>query len=253
MTRMSRVVLAAAVAAGLPSAGIAQTVDELVARNVAARGGAAAWRAVSSLRLTGQMDVGRGMLVPYVLEQKRPRKMRLEFVFDGETAVQCVDGTAGWKIAPYRGRTRPEPLTKEELREAAGPADLYGPLFDYARRGHKVTLVGREPVQGREAFKLEVTLPGGATRWVYLDAETGLDIKVDAFRTLSGRRRLIETFYHEWQAAEGLLIPRRLETRTEGAREANVLTVETVRVNPPLADSRFAMPAEAPAAAGGRK
>jgi len=247
---MLKTVLAAAFALCLPASLLAQTVDELVARNFAARGGAEAWRAVSSLKLTGKMDVGKGMLVPYVLEQKRPGKMRLEYVFDGETVVQCSDGKAGWKLAPFRGKTTPEPLTKEELREAAGSADPYGPLFDHAARGHAVELLGREPVQGKDAFKLKVTLPGGAVRWVYLDAESALEVRVDAQRTLGGRERRVETSYHDWQAAEGLLIPRRYETRTEGAKEPHFLTVETVRVNPPLDDSRFAMPSAAPAHAG---
>jgi len=245
-----RSVLTAAVALYLPALGLAETVDELVARNVAARGGAEAWRAVSSLRLTGQMDVGQGMLVPYVLEQKRPGKMRLEFVFDGETAVQCSDGKTGWKLAPFRGRATPEPLSTEELREVAGSTDFDGLLFDYVSRGHAVELLGLEPVQGRDAFKLKVSLPGGAVRWVYLDAESGLEVKVDALQTLAGRERRAETFYHDWQAAAGLLIPRRYETRAAGAKELHLLTVKSVRVNPPLDDARFAMPVAAPAGAG---
>ena len=246
---MSRTVLAAAFALCLPAVGLAQTVDQLVASNVAARGGAEAWRAVSSLRMTGRMDVGRGMLVPYVLEQKRPRKMRLDYDFDGETVVQSYDGKTGWKLAPFRGRKTPEPLTEEELRGAAGSADLYGLLFDYVRRGHVVALMGREPVDGRDAFKLQVTLPEGVVRWVYLDAESFLDVKVEAERTIAGRVRRVETFYYDWQATEGLLIPRRYETRTEGAKEPNILAVGTVLVNPPINDSRFTMPAAAPAAA----
>jgi outer membrane lipoprotein-sorting protein len=244
---MLRTVLVAAFALCLPAAGLAQTVDELVARNVAARGGAQAWRAVSALRLTGRMDVGRGMKVPYVLEQKRPDKMRLEFVFDGETAIQCTDGKEGWKLTPFRGRTTPEPLTGVELREAAGPADLYGLLFDYASRGNGVELLGREQVQGRDAFKLKVTLRGGAVRWVYLDAETGLEVKVEAQRTLRGRERRVETFYDDWKTVDGLLIPHRYETRMEGAKQSQLLTVETVRVNPRLDDARFTMAAAVPA------
>jgi hypothetical protein len=176
--------------------------------------------------------------------------MRLEFVFDGATAIQCLDGKAGWTLAPFRGRTTPEPLTEEETREAASSADLDGLLFDYASRGHTVELLGREPVQGRDAFKLKVNLPGGAVRWLYLDAKTGLEVKVDALRRVGGSERRVETFYHDWRAVEGLLIPRRYETRTEGAKEAYLLTVETVHVNPPLDDARFTMPATAPVGAG---
>jgi outer membrane lipoprotein-sorting protein len=252
---MSRIALAAALVLCLPASGLTQTqtqtqtVDRLVARNVAARGGAEVWRAVSSLRFTGRMDVGRGLLVPYVLEQKRPRKMRLEYVFDGETVVQASDGKTGWKLAPFRGQAKPEPLTQEELREAAASADPYGLLFDYVRRGHAVELLGREQVQGRDAFKLKVTLPGGAVRWVYVDGESGLEVKVDAMRRIAGREQRVETFYHDWKAADGLLVPRRYETRAEGAKASHLLTVDTVLVNPPIDNARFAMSAAVPTGA----
>jgi hypothetical protein len=221
----------------------ARAVDALIARNIAARGGADAWRAVSSLRLTGRMDLGQGMHVPYVLEQKRPGKMCLEFVFDGETAVQCADGNSGWKLAPFRGRPTPEPMTEAELRETADSADLYGLLYDYAARGHVVELEGREPVDGRDAIKLKVTLPKGGVRWVYLDAETALEVKLEALRMVAGREYRVETRYFDWQEADGLLIAHRQETLTEGDKESHFLTVDSVSVNPPLDDSRFALPA----------
>ncbi len=188
------------------------------------------------------------MLVPYVLEQKRPSKMRLEFVFDGETAVQCSNGNTGWKLAPFRGQRTPQPLAEDELRESADSADLYGLLIDHARRGHTVELLGREPVQGRDAFKLKVTLPHGAVRWVYLDAKTGLEVKLDALRVLAGREQRVETFFEDWQPTAGLLFAHRQISRTEGTTEAHLLTVESVIVNPPLDDSRFAL--SAPAAGG---
>lgn len=226
--------------------GRARAIGNLVAENIEARGGDDSWDAVSSLRLTGQMDVGKGMKVPYVLEQKRPDKMCLEFVFDGETAIQCTDGKEGWKLVPFQGRTAPEPMTEKELRETADAADLYGLLFDYGPRGHNVEYLGTESVEGRDAVKLEVTLPRGAARWVYIDPESGLELKVEALRTVGGRERRVETFYRDWQPTKGgLLIPHRQETRTEGSSDMHTLTVETVEVNPPLDDSRFAMPAAA--------
>lgn len=229
----------------------ARFVKALVAQNIEARGGAEAWQAVSSLRLTGQMDLGQGMVVPYLLEQKRPGKMCLEFVFDDETAVQCADGKSGWKIAPFRGRMAPEPMTEVELRETADSADLYGLLYDYAARDHDVELIGREPVDGRDTFKLKVTLPRGGVRWLYLDAETALDVKLEAVRMRDGRERRVDTLYYDWQEADGLLIARRQETLTEGDTESHFLTVDNVTVNPTLDDSRFAMPATLKTANGG--
>lgn len=222
--------------------GHGRVVDALIARNVAARGGADAWRSVSSLQLTGQMDLGQGMHVPYLMEQKRPGKMCLEFVFNDEKAIQCVDGKSGWKLLPFRGRMTPEPMTEVELSDMADMADIDGLLFDSAKRGHKIVLLGKESLDGRTALKLQVTLPSGGVRWVYIDEETALEIKLEAMRMISGKERRVVTSYREWLPVEGLLIPRRQETQTEGDKESHFITVERVKVNLPLDDNRFAIP-----------
>lgn len=220
-------------------------INALVAQNIEARGGEDVWRGVDTLRLTGQMDLGQGMHVPYVMEQKRPGKMCLEFVFDEKTAIQCIDGESGWKLLPFRGRNQPEAMTEPEYREMAGTAAIDGLLFNSAEQGNKVKLAGKEVVAGRSAAKLEVTLPSGAVRWVYIDEETGLDIKLETTRVIRGKDRRVETFYYDWQETDGLLIPRRQETQTAGDDESHFVTVDSVFTNAPLDDSRFAFPATA--------
>ena len=222
--------------------GHGRVVDALIARNVAARGGAEAWRAVDSLRLAGQMDLGQGMYVPYVMEQKRPDKMCLEFVFDDETAIQCVNGDSGWKLLPFLGRDKPEAMTDQEYREMAGGAAIDGLLFNSAERGYKVKLLGKEMIAGRAALKLQVTLASGAVRWIYVDEETALEVKRESTRMLRGEERIVETFYYDWQESDGLLIPRRQETQMKGDAESRLLTVDSVTVNPPINDQRFARP-----------
>jgi len=222
--------------------GHSRTVDNWIERNVEARGGADAWRAVSSLRLSGLMDLGQGMHVPYTLEQKRPGQMCLEFEFDGQLATQCVTGDSGWQLLPYRGRTAPEAMSADQLLEMSETASIDGLLFDSARRGHVIELVGHETLDGRDTVKLEVTLPSGAKRWVYLDEETALEVRVDALRTLRGRPHLVQTRYDEWRESDGLLIARRQLTQTEGMEGSRFLTVEDVLVNPPINEERFRIP-----------
>jgi hypothetical protein len=234
---------AAVIASTVPALAAAQTVDELVARNLAARGGESAWRAVKSLKISGTMGLGRGMFVPYVMEQQRPDKMRFEFVFNGQTAVQTMDGKRGWKLAPFLGRTDPEPMTEAELRESADMASIDGLLFDYAAHGHKLELLGRSKVDGKDAFKLKVTLPAGAVRWVYLDADSGLELKMEAKRKRGKREWLVETYSRDWKETAGLLIPHRQETRAEGRKKSHLFFVADVQVNPRLEQARFDKPA----------
>jgi len=221
----------------------ARLVRALVAQNIEARGGEDAWQAVDTLWLSGQMDLGQGMHVPYIMEQKRPGKMCLEFVFDDETATQCVDGNSGWKLLPFRGRSEPEAMTAKEFHQMADSAAIDGLLVNSFKQGHEIKWLGREVIAGRSATKVEVTLPGGAKRWIYIDEETGLDVKLASMRMLRGQERRVETFYYDWQETDGLLIPRRQETHTEGREGSNFLTVDGIVANPPLDDSRFSLPA----------
>jgi hypothetical protein len=220
----------------------AWVVRSLVDHNLEARGGEALVAGVSSLRLSGQMDVGRGLHVPYVLEQKKPDKVCLQFEFDGNTAIQCSDGQQGWKVVPHRGSSAPEPMTAEEIREVSSFADPSSPLWDPAR-GVRVRRLGRATVRDQQTEKLEVSSSDGGVRWVYVDPDTGLEVKIEATRTLAGRERRVDTYLSDWKATpEGLMVARRMETQTEGDPASHLLTVESVAVNPPLDDARFTRP-----------
>lgn len=223
--------------------GHGKVVDDLIARNAAARGGADVWRAVTALRFSGEMDVGQDMHVPYVLEQKRPGKMCLQFEFNKQTALQCVAGNTGWKQLPFLGREAAETMTEAETREIAGMVELEGLLLDSDKRGSRVELVGKETVDGRSASKLKVTLNSGSVRWIYLDDETALEVKMEAIRYLRGKQRLMETTYSNWTTVDGLLIPHRQETRYKGEDKSQLMTVKSVTVNPDIDDQRFVMPA----------
>lgn len=236
----------------------AETVEEIVAKNATARGGAAAWRAVQSMRCAGSMELGKGLQVPFRLELKRPRKMRLEFDFSGATAVQTYDGSQGWKLAPYRGRHVAEPLTPEELASATSQAELDGALIDYAAKGHQLEVLGRESVEGREAVKLALTLHGGGRRFVYVDAATGLEVLVETTQRLRGEEKPVRTYLRDYRAVGGgLLLPHVLESRIEGSPYSHALRIASVELGAALPDARFGRPeahaSPAPAASAPRQ
>lgn len=226
---------------GVPLPGRDSAAERLVAKNVAVRGGSEAWAKVKTLRLSGSMGLGQGLTAPYTLEQQRPDKMRLEFEFNGARSVQTVDGVQGWKLAPFRGASEPEPMNEIELRETAASGSP-GLLFDYKSQGHQIELQGDTTVDGKETQKLKVTLANGAVRWLYLEEETGLELKLEAMRTIAGRDQLVETYYREWRNAGDLKIPSRQESRIQGTEAWNELTVEKIEINPSLNLDRFAKP-----------
>ncbi len=229
----------------VPTAPAKFTAAEIVDKNIAARGGLQAWRAVQTMSMSGKLEAGgaQNTQLPFVMEMKRPRKTRLELQFKGQTAVQVYDGINGWKLRPFLNRHEVEPYTAEEMKSASLQADLDGPLMDYAAKGIKLELEGIQSVEGHEAYKLKLTLKSGQVQHVWVDAKTFLDVKVEGTpRRLDGKYRPVETYLRDYRSVNGLMVPYVLETAVEGAKRTEKIRIETVSVNPKLGDSRFAKP-----------
>ena len=222
--------------------GYGKKIDGLIEKNVAAKGGEHVWHDVSSLQLSGMMDLGQGMVVPYRIDQKRPLKMCLEYEFDARRVVQCVDGDTGWKFLPFLGRNLPEKMTDEEALKMADTASIDGLLLSASKRRFGIEWVGKEDVNGRPADKLKVTMPGGTIRWISLDEETGLELKVEYTRVVRGKEQVVESLFSDWKTEAGLLFPGRTDTRIVGSSESQFVTVDKIVVNPEIEDKRFEMP-----------
>lgn len=222
------------------------TVDEIVARYVTARGGLKKIRALESLRQTGRITSGAGRTALAVRELKRPSRTRFEFTVQGVTGVYVSDGTSGWQVSPFDGQLEPASLSVEAVADAAEQADLEGPLVDWKAKGHRVELVGREPVAGKDAYKLKVTLKSGGIRHEYVEVATGRLVRSDATRQVRGHPVATETTFSEFKKTGGVLFPRRIEVQAVGRPQRMTIVVDKIEVNPKLPDARFQKPAGLP-------
>ena len=236
---------ALAVSANTQTSSAKLSATEIVDRNVAARGGLQAWRAVQTMSYSGKMDAGgkHNVQLPFVMEMKRPRKTRVELEFANDKAVQVYDGANGWKLRPFLGRRDVEPFAADELKAASMEYDLDGPLVDHTTKGIQVDLEGVEKVEGHDAYKLKLTRKDGQARHLWVEAQTFLEVKIDGVpRRMDGKMRPVEIYYRNYQSVNGLMVPYVLETSVQGVRQSHKLTIESVVVNPKLDDSLFAAP-----------
>lgn len=224
-------------ASGTPS------VDELIAKNIEARGGMEKMKAVQTIRMTGKMTMGQGMEAPMMMEMKRPKAMRMEFTFQGMTGIQAYDGKAGWQVMPFGGKKDPEPMSAEDLQEADENADIDGPLVDYKSKGYTVELVDKEKVEGSDAWKLKVDMKNGTVRYVYLDADTMLEIKNEGKRMIRGSEVEFESTIGDYKEVGGLMFPYSIEMGAKGHPEKQNIIIDKVELNPKLEDARYKMPA----------
>lgn len=219
------------------------TVDEIVGRYVAARGGIQKLRALRTLRQEGRVSAGPGREGLVTREIKRPGKIRFEFTVQGVTSVFASDGQHGWKVFPLEGEMGPRPLTDEALIDAREQADIDDPLVDWKSEGSQVELVGREAVGGHDAWKLKLTLESGRVLTAYLDVESARLLRTETTRQVRGKPVRVETTFGDYRRTGGILFPHLVEVRAAGRPQVLRIVVDKVEVNPPLSDARFAPPA----------
>jgi outer membrane lipoprotein-sorting protein len=241
--------LVAVLAIAFASTSVAESVDEVLAKYYKARGGLDKIASVQTMRMTAKA-FAQGMEAPVTIYMKRPNMMRTEFTVQGMTGIQAYDGTHGWMVMPFMGKKDPEQLSADDVKEVQEQADIDGPLVNYKEKGNTVELVGKESVEGTDAYKLKVTLKDGSVRYVYLDAEEYLEIRTEGKRNARGRDIEFVSSASDYKTVEGLMIPFAMEVAVKGTPQKQRLVIEKVELNVPLADSLFLMPpGTAPAAA----
>jgi len=246
-----RISLAVALLVFVGAGARAATVDDLIAKNLKARGGVEKLRAIQTLRISGKLFAGDGgfsLEIPYALMRKRPGMIRQEYSMQGLTSVSAYDGSVGWQIQPFSGRLDPEKLSADDLKGLKLLADLDGPLVDYAAKGNKVEYLGTEDVDGTEAHKLKVTLKEGDIIYVYLDPDYFLEIREIAQAKVRGVEYEEEQDLGNYEQVNGVMLPFSIESGAKGQPKSTKITIEKAEINVPLDAKLFHFPA-APAAA----
>ena len=239
-----RVVLKVAIGvlclAGLASA---QTAEELVAKNIQARGGLANIKAVNTIRMTGKVYLD-GFYAEIGVEKKRGDMIRQTLGVQGMTQIQAYDGTTAWQISPFGGRKDPELMGEDDSRDLVEEADIDGPLVDYQTKGNKIEYLGHDTVDGDDVYKLKVTLKNGDVVYYYLDPDTYLEIKREKQQFIRGSVKETEEDLGSYKAVAGVYYPYSIEAgaKNDPSQHA-VITVEKIEVNVPIDDAQFKMPA----------
>ena len=219
------------------------SVDDLVAKNIEAKGGAAALRSIQTIRFEGRTVVNQGQVeLSYTQIKKRPGKTRTNAVLQGMTLVQSYDGTSGWKIYPFQGRKDPEKMSADEAKSLIEDAEIGGPLEDWKAQGKTLTYLGTEDVEGTAAHKLKVVRKNGDVSFVYLDPDHFLEIRVLDQRMEQGAKVEVETDLGDYEKVNEVYFPFSIEAGSKGSTDKQKTILEKGEANVPVDDAIFQFP-----------
>lgn len=221
-----------------------QTAEELVNKNIEARGGMDKIKAINTIRLTGKQVSPGGFTLLITQENMRPNLVRSTFSLQGMTGVQAYDGTNAWQIRPFGGRKDPQLMGEDDMRDLLIDSDFDGPLVDYKAKGNTVEYLGHDTVDGDDALRLKVTLKDGDIIYYYLDPDAFLVIREERQEFIRGSVRENTSEMGSYKPIAGVMFPFSI---TAGPKDDptswSTITIDKIEVNIPLENSDFALPA----------
>ena len=219
----------------------AQTVDEIIAKNIEARGGLENLKAVKTIRMTAKINDG-GFRATVLQENQRPNKVREEFIIQGMANVEAYDGKTAWHISPFEGRKDPSLLSADDTKHLVEDADIDGQLVDYRNKDHRAELIGHDSVEGTDCYKIKLTMANGDVHYYYIDADSFLELKIETERTMRGAVQYGEMLLGDYEKVNGVYYPFAVDSGQKGVPGRTRMTIEKVEINAPLDAGRFAMP-----------
>src|SRR5450631_162770 len=132
----------------------AQTVDEVIDKYKAALGGKEKMMALNSIKMEGSLTV-QGFDIGITVTVLNGKGSRTDISVPGQSdGYRIVTPTKGWNFLPFQGQTAPEETPDDQLKVGQANLDLQSPLLNYAAKGHKAELLGKEKVGATDCYKI---------------------------------------------------------------------------------------------------
>ena len=232
---------------------LAQSVDEIVAKNLQAKGGLDLLRQTTSVKMTGVFKSFQPSETTMAMTTwaKRPNLVRREVSVTppagqapaGAPAgpirmVQAVDGVSAWI---QQGTSAPQALPAAQATQVMQETEFDSVFVDYKSKGFTIDLVGLEKLNGKDVYHLKVTRKTGPSQHYFLDAQTGLEAKVRTEVSQGASQATVETELSDYRNVEGRMVPFKTRQLVNGQLAAE-MTIEQVEFNVPMPDTLFKMP-----------
>ena len=220
------------------------TTEAIVARYVAARGGAPAIKSIKTLKMTGTMRPGGfDAQLKFVETIDRPGSVRMDATLQGLTLVQSYDGAKGWQIQPFQGRKDPEDVSADDAKSLTEEADFETPLIDAAAKGAAIENLGVTDIDNAPAYVLRVKLKNGDDETWYIDPDAFLPVRMVVHQKVRGSDVFNQTDFGDYEKVAGVYFPFEIASGPKGSTVQQRITYDTVVANPAVDTTYFARPA----------
>ena len=218
----------------------AQSVDEIINQYIIARGGKEKLNSIHSVYFEGTRQM-MGNEVQVKVNKVDGKLNRVDFEFGGNSGYTILTPDKGWAYIPMRS-DKPEEMPEARVKSMQDQLDIAGPLVNYAAKGYKAELMGKDTVMGKEAYKIKLTNAAGKEITYYIDTKTNLLIQSrrmgETDRSGGGEAKEIITDYSDYKEVNGVMFPHTIVTEGTGMG-AGSMSFDKIEVNIPVDQSLY--------------
>lgn len=219
------------------------SVDDIINKNIEARGGIENWNKVKTIKMSGTY-VNFSKPVDFVIYRQRPNLYRFESERLNQFTIHAYDGKNAWWVNPLLGEqfTKPSTIPNENnLDKVTLRERFFEPVFwNYKAKGNKVELIGKEDLDGDEVYKIKVTLKDKSTEIWFINSDTFLAVSMTGITYDFGMENDLDAFFSDYRDVDGILMPFLIESEY-GIRYRN-FEVNNIEINKNVDDEIFKMP-----------
>lgn len=215
----------------------AQNLNDVLEKNYKARGGLERLKKINSIHSIGKTIV-QGMELPFQIINKRPNLLRTEFTVQGQSIISVYDGKDVWMINPMMGSKDPIQLPAEQAKNTKDQADIDGFLVGWKEKGDTLEYIGKEEIEGADAYKIKVKTKDGDIRYIYIDTESNLEILMKGKYTTQDQEIEVSTSFGNYKMVDSMMVPFSIESKM-GDKTVSQVLLDTVIFNKEFPDSLF--------------
>lgn len=201
----------------------AQTGKEIIDKNIEKTGGLQAWKSLNTVQLKGKVTLSLTEEFPIEIQQARPNLTKTSiWINNQQRVIEGYNGQAGYQMDYTQNKLVVNPDYKAESFD--------NDFIDFENKGFKANFLGKEMVNGKETYKVELIKNVNKT-YYFFDAKTYMLLK-----EIKNNETLI---YSDYRKINKWYFPFRIEGSNPIEKSEYVMVFNTILVNKALSKDNF--------------
>lgn len=217
-----------------------QSASDIVSKYIQFIGGSDNWKKIKTITSTGTYNYG-GVEFPFQSYSKAPDLYKYIVTFNGKSFEQAYDGKTGWRIDGFKNEKQKTILNGKDAIAMANESDveLESPFIDYDKKGHSISLEGKDSVDGKMCYVIKLNRRNGDTEKYFFSSDNYMLVKKQAIaKNTELQKDLLDIFYTDYRSVNNITIPYKITFRS-GLQTVLVISITDLQLDLPVKDEIF--------------